>query len=206
MPPPRKKKKRNKKAIATALLALLTATFASVNLTSADKDNLKNCNGVERWDVKTLQDTAALGVDYDHIISENVKNLSEIDPGFNPNKNAELFRHDVEKKVYVIKNCKIDLVKNESHADGDYHLVIKQGNVTMIGEIPDYHCKNNQKSPALEVFKKVRDDFSPLLVGKRFRQHTFDITGVAFFDPPHNQTGRSKNGIELHPILEIKIH
>jgi len=205
MPPPKKKKKKNKKLTAAALIAILTATFASVSFTPADK--LKTCNGVERWDVKTLQDTAAGGVDFDHIFPATVESMGQIPLTFNPNKEAEFFRHTEEKKVYQIKNCKIDLVKNESGADGDYHLVIKQGNLTMIGEIPDYHCKNNQTSPGIEVFKKVRDDFTPLLTAKRYRQHTFDITGVAFFDPPHNQTGRNKfNGVELHPILEIKIH
>ena len=30
-----------------------------------------------------------------------------------------------------------------------------------------------------------------------------DITGVAFVDPPHGQTGRAPNGMEIHPILNI---
>ena len=203
--PPTKKKKPKKKVIGAALLALLTLTFAGVSLTS--DDNFKICDGKERWDVKTLQDKTASEVDYDHILPASVESMGNIPLTFNPNVEAEFFRHDEEKKVYQIKNCKIGLVKNGSSADGDYHLVIKQGNLTMIGEIPDYHCENNKQSPAIEVFKKVRTDFQPLLTGKHYLNHTYDITGVAFFDPPHNQTGRNKfNGIELHPILEIKIH
>jgi hypothetical protein len=202
--PPKKKKKPKKKAVATALLVLLSATFASLSLTPSD--TFKSCNGKERWEVKTLQDTAAVNVDYENVIPTTISFLSNIDPGFNPNLEAEFHRHDNEKIVYQIKNCKIDTVRNESKADGDYHLVLKQGSLTMIGEIPDFHCQNNEESGAIEVFKKVRTDFQPLLNGKHYRDHTYDITGVAFFDPPHHQTGRSKNGIELHPILEIKIH
>lgn len=202
--PPKKKKKPKKKAVAAALLALLSATFASLSLTPSD--TFKSCNGKERWDVKTLQDTAASSVEFDQVTSTTVKALSDIQISFNPNREAEFFRHDEEKKVFRIENCKIDTVLNESDADGDYHLVIKLNGATMIGEIPDYHCQNNKESPAIEIFKKVRTDFQPLLTAKRYRQHRFDITGVAFFDPPHHQTGRSKNGIELHPILEIKIH
>ena len=201
----RRKKKPKKKLLGAALLSLLSLTFAGRSLTSADTS--RSCNGNERWDVKTLQDQAAAEVDYGNIIPASVKSLSEIPLTFNPNKEADFFRHDEEKKVYRINNCKIVLVKNESAADGDYHLVIVTGRDTMIGEIPDHRCKNNKQSPAIEVFKTVRTDFQPLLTGKRYRDHTYDITGVAFFDPPHNQTGRNKkNGIELHPILELKIH
>jgi hypothetical protein len=32
------------------------------------------------------------------------------------------------------------------------------------------------------------------------------IVGVAFYDRQHNQTGRAKNGIELHPILDIEFN
>jgi len=200
-----RKKKPKKKVLGGALLTLLSLTFAGNSLTS--EDTFHACNGKERWDVKTLQDRAASEVDYDNISPATVESMGQIPLNFNPNVEAEFFRHPEEKKVYRIKNCKISLVKNESSADGDYHLVIKQGTITMIGEIPDYHCQNNRQSPAIEVFKKVRTDFQPLLTGKRYLNHTFDITGVAFFDPPHNQTGRNKiNGVELHPILEIKIH
>jgi hypothetical protein len=30
------------------------------------------------------------------------------------------------------------------------------------------------------------------------------VTGVGFFDRVHDQMGVAKNGIELHPILDIK--
>jgi hypothetical protein len=205
--PKLKKKKAKKKVVGGALLALLSLTFAGRALTA--DDTFHNCNGKERWDVKTLEDKAASQVDYTHVLPATIKSLSQIPLTFNPNVEAEFFRHPEETKVYQLKNCKIDLVKKETSAsgDGDYHLVITQGNNTMIGEIPDYHCENNKESPAIEVFKKVRTDFQPLLNGKRYKDHTYDITGVAFFDPPHHQTGRNEaNGIELHPILDIKIH
>jgi hypothetical protein len=30
-----------------------------------------------------------------------------------------------------------------------------------------------------------------------------EVTGVAFVDPPHGQTGKAPNNIEFHPILDI---
>src|SRR5467141_123529 len=29
------------------------------------------------------------------------------------------------------------------------------------------------------------------------------VTGIAFYDRPHHQTGRAVNGMELHPLLDI---
>ena len=31
-----------------------------------------------------------------------------------------------------------------------------------------------------------------------------EVTGIGFFDRPHNQTGRAPNNIEIHPILSIQ--
>ena len=107
--PKLKKKKAKKKVLGGTLLALLSLTFASRALTA--DDTFRNCNGKERWDVKTLQDQAASEVDYNHIQTATVQSLSQVPRNFNPNKEAEFFRHPEEKKVYHIKNCKIDLVK-----------------------------------------------------------------------------------------------
>jgi hypothetical protein len=30
------------------------------------------------------------------------------------------------------------------------------------------------------------------------------LTGVLFFDVPHNQTGVARNAVELHPVLAFK--
>lgn len=197
--------KPKKQVTATALITLLTATFAGEALKK--EDTFHPCSGRERWDVKTLTDQEASKIDYNQVIPTTIEALSKIPITFNPNKEAEFYRHPEECHVYQIKNCKIKLVKDESDADGDFHLVLIQGKNTMIGEVPDYHCENNKLSPAISIFKKVRKDFQPLLIGSRYLNYTYDITGVGFFDPPHGQTGRNeKNGIELHPILDIKIH
>jgi len=31
------------------------------------------------------------------------------------------------------------------------------------------------------------------------------VTGVGFFDSPHNQTGAAPNEIELHPVLKVGV-
>jgi len=32
------------------------------------------------------------------------------------------------------------------------------------------------------------------------------LRGLGFFDPPHEQTGISHNGIELHPVIHVGLN
>jgi hypothetical protein len=37
------------------------------------------------------------------------------------------------------------------------------------------------------------------------RRAIVEIDGVGFFDSNHNQRGRAPNGIELHPVLALRV-
>jgi hypothetical protein len=81
-------------------------------------------------------------------------------------------------------------------ADGDLHLVLRDGSDQMIADAPSPTCNSDattyrrtqmtQANAAVTVCTKAQ------------------ITGVAFFDFFHHQTGVAPNEIELHPILAFK--
>jgi hypothetical protein len=84
--------------------------------------------------------------------------------------------------------------------DRDWHLVLHDPanqNVSMIAEIPDPTCVEDQSLQAV-LFEARR-------VLRTIPRHGLaDIDGVGFFDFIHSQRGRPRNGFELHPVLRIK--
>jgi hypothetical protein len=90
-------------------------------------------------------------------------------------------------------------------ADNTLHL--GKVKVTMIAEIPAAECAQERT----EKFTKERQFVESIRKsGGAGRMVWFVkpvevvITGVAFFDKLHGQTGVAKNGIELHPVLAIE--
>lgn len=77
----------------------------------------------------------------------------------------------------------------------------------MIAEIPNLSCdsssyKNQYRTKfdsALVCFNSYKTKRYKVLSGK------YCITGVAFFDKKHGQLGLAQNGIEIHPVLSIKM-
>ena len=88
----------------------------------------------------------------------------------------------------------VTLVRSE--LDQDLHLVLRSGRSHMIAEAPAPGCTSHPTPvrrrqmaaarPAVRVCTKAL------------------VTGVAFFDFKHGQTGVAPNAIELHPILEFR--
>ena len=99
----------------------------------------------------------------------------------------------------------MDLIEYRLEADGDYHLVVSDGTQTMIVEIPDPACAGG--SPLLSQMKAARAAFdvrhAPVPSTPVSEGETVTLTGVAFFDVFHSQTGVASNAIELHPVLSI---
>lgn len=62
-------------------------------------------------------------------------------------------------------------------------------------------------SELLAVYNKFQEQFTTISGGWNDADGIpVRITGVAFFDRPHGQTGRALNGIELHPLLDIEFN
>jgi hypothetical protein len=81
-------------------------------------------------------------------------------------------------------------------ADSDYHLILEQGRYHMIAEAPASYCDRGAKLLYRREMATAR---------RRARSCArARVTGVAFFDFDHGQTGIAPNAIELHPMLAFR--
>lgn len=189
----------------------------------------RSCGATERWFVKVGTDPDANLVQLNQILPITVQGLNQL-PKLQPTVPAgdNRVRLSAEHVVYQVSG-RLALFKNES--DGDYHLVITDDSLrytpggsgtdgletgtSFIAEIPNPDCvagtKGDPNVPSLFAvqLKDVREKFEA-----RFPNGTsantdlggipVTLVGVAFYDRPHRQTGRAVNGIELHPLLDIR--
>jgi hypothetical protein len=137
---------------------------------------------VERWTVKTLQDRPRLLPARATTVHDLVTLLT---PAVHP-----ATRLPFEHNVFTV-TAAVTLVRRED--DGDFHLVLRSGSDHMIAEAPSASC--DPKAP-LQYRQAMALARELVRVCARAR-----VTGVAFFDFQHGQTGVAPNAIELHPIL-----
>jgi hypothetical protein len=88
----------------------------------------------------------------------------------------------------------VTLVRKE--ADSDLHLVLRDGPAHMIAEAPAPSCAARATALRRTQMGQAR---AAARVCARAK-----VTGVAFFDFKHGQTGVAANAIELHPILAFR--
>jgi hypothetical protein len=167
--------------------------------------------GVERWAVKTLADPRASLITYTPISSTGGSSphaLSVSDLTAIPVPAAKGTRQPQEMIVYEIR---ARLVTFRIEEDSDVHLVIadlRTPNTTMIVEFPGANCNTGApqrrrtqmaaaRAALIAACGQPRADALTRLTG------TATITGVAFIDAIHGQTGIAPNGIELHPVLQF---
>lgn len=98
-----------------------------------------------------------------------------------------------ERHVYRVVAA-VTLVRAED--DQDFHLVLSDRGQTMIAETPAPGCTTRatpvRRTQMATARKAVR------LCSRAA------VTGVAFFDFNHGQTGVAPNTIELHPVLAFR--
>jgi hypothetical protein len=138
--------------------------------------------GAERWTVKTLQDRPRLlpvrRVTLAYLVSRPAP------------RSLPTTRLPFERHVFRV-TAAATLVRPED--DGDLHLVLSDGNRTMIVESPSAGCTT--RATPIRRRQMARARAAVRVCAKA------TITGVAFFDFKHGQTGVAPNAIELHPIL-----
>jgi len=160
-----------------------------------------NACGVERWSVKTGTDAGARSVNQRYHFPTTVSRLDALTPpGALPSRSRV---RPVESTVYTLDAT---LLRYKQEADSDFHLVLTDGQNTMIAEIPAAYCTGSN-SPFLSGIRTARYQFSQhYSVENRFKYtHAHvRITGVGFFDFPHGQSGVAPNSIELHPVLDVQ--
>jgi hypothetical protein len=166
------------------------------------------CGGVLRWDYKICIDTAGLRVLFIPAKSKSISSLNNIIRPANSqlgNKRAEAEKQKVSVTAYVIECGK--------ETDKDYHLVLKgiTTNDTLIAEIPDPVCPKVAGFPHLvDKYTKARRfvldsiDPTPGAIASLATPVKVRVTGILFFDKMAHGNGHARNGIEIHPILEIR--
>jgi len=168
--------------------------------------------GAERWAVKTLTDDGVGDINHTPE-SAGVTELGQKDA-----PSQESLHQDgdsrfgpVETTTYRVKAL---LLGYRSEEDEDFHLVLADPdnpNNTMIAEIPASRCVNDEAFG--EKLQNMRDALvsrfgEPGSHTKRLA-HPVSITlrGIGFFDIKHStpQDGVAPNGIELHPVLGMRL-
>lgn len=98
-----------------------------------------------------------------------------------------------EQHVFRV-TAAVTLVRPED--DGDLHLVLDDGQRTMIAESPSSSCTTRATPTRRRQMAQARAQVS--LCSRAV------VTGVAFFAFKHGQTGVAPNAIELHPVLAFR--
>jgi hypothetical protein len=163
-----------------------------------------HCGGIERWDIKTATDDSAIVIDTNKILDYTIEELNNLVPDVKKKSKRSL----LEKTIVRVK-CRIISYMIED--DADFHLLLQDSVFTMIAESPDPNCKIIQDSRFRPQMANVRKNILNFTVARKktnfyLQSGIYEITGVIFFDKIHGQNGIAKNGIEIHPILKLKIY
>src|SRR6266480_5157731 len=138
--------------------------------------------GVERWAVKTLQDRPVLRPARLTTVRFLVTRR--------PPAHLSTRRLPFERNVFTVVAAVTGI---RAEDDGDLHLLLRSGRFQMIAEAPQAVCTSMARLAYRRAMALARGLVRVCARAK--------ITGVAFFDFKHGQTGVAPNGIELHPLL-----
>lgn len=167
-------------------LALLAAPAMSLSAQAS-------ACGVERWNVKVLQDPDAADVVREPEVT-TISTLVSLPKESNRPANA---RTRLERRVFRVRG--ILLEQRPVQADGDIHLVLgdpADRSRVLVAEIPDSACA--LRSRYASDFAEARRALVTVPVGGEV-----EVEGVGFWDDDHGQIGAAPNGIELHPVLKL---
>lgn len=135
--------------------------------------------------MKTLQDRP-------HLLPNRLTTVKYLDAR-RPPSYLPPTRLPFEHHVFTVV-ARVTFLREE--ADSDYHLILEQGRYHMIAEAPASYCDRGAKLLYRREMATAR---------RRARSCArARVTGVAFFDFDHGQTGIAPNAIELHPMLAFR--
>ncbi len=167
--------------------------------------------GTERWHIKTLDDIYVPTINFTpQLVDVDYLRNIPVPAGYSSSNDTSRYA-PWETQVYTVRAVLLDWKKESDH---DFHIVIGEvGNPTdtMIIEPPDQTCNAACASNFGVDFQAVRDKLTtcfntqpPSSVSPFPTSGVIvDLTGVAYFDPIHGQTGVAPNGIELHPLMHV---
>ena len=166
-----------------------------------DEPLSSSCGGAERWAEKVFTDAVASHIDFAHPHNSSVTYLCSL-PTITPTTYQARIEPN-EDSVYTII-CNITEFRPES--DSDCHVVVTDGTNTMICEVPDVGCSSVSPSPKAKEFSICRAWIHKNLgytINTSVSIAPVIITGVAYYDPPHGQSGAAPNNLELHGVISI---
>ena len=161
--------------------------------------------GKERWSVKTGTDVGAAAVNLTAAALSTISTLTSLTAPSPIPLDQRVAPAETSTWV-VIGTLTSFKMEDGPTGDSDYHLVIADENgLTMIVEIPFPGCVG-ANSPFLPAIMAARKAFDARFAVTGIFQNVsvpVRVTGVGMFDFAHGQRGLARNGIELHPVLEI---
>ena len=206
---------------------LVTLLFVFCVLSLAHTLHAQTCGGTERWQVKVGTDSGSGTVQLQPLIQTTLQAAIHLPQPHIPPQGDNDTRLPEETHVYRLQGH-LAQFKQEGN-DNDYHLVITDDTLqftndsahhgtghSLIAEIPDPNCIPGQHGDP-----NIPSRFISQITCARGKMDTkfpnadrtgqfndtagipVTITGIGFYDPAHNQTGRASNNLEIHPILDI---
>ena len=169
--------------VLAVVVAVVLATSAALATRPSNAATTSACVG-DRWTVKTLQDRP-------HLLPARSTTIHFLVTRPAPS-GLPATRLPFEHHVFTVIAAVV-LIRPE--ADSDLHVVLQSGGNHMITEAPSPSC-DRRATPYRRLQMRVARNHVRLCGRAR-------VTGVAFFDFDHGQTGVAPNAIELHPILRF---
>ena len=161
--------------------------------------------GKERWSVKTGTDVGAAAVNLSAVTPSTISTLTSL-AAPSPIPVDQRVAPTETSTWVVIGTLTSFKMEDGSTGDSDYHLVIAdEHGLTMIVEIPFPGCvgANSPFLPGITAARKAFDARFSVTGSFQNVSVPVQVTGVGMFDFAHGQRGLARNGIELHPVLEI---
>jgi len=186
--------------------SLQTSLDKRVSGIQGEVEQIKQSIHPPRYQIRTGVDEAARRVSrtaVDTTIEELVqlippKDLRALRAANNRAGPVEFTTYRLEARIV---KCKLE------HPSEDFALVLQSpSGATMRALVPDPASVDSSSlwlSDIAAVRKQIEDKLAPQRTYKE-SDLKVRITGVGFFNYPHNQVGLAPNAIELHPVLSVE--
>lgn len=182
------------------------------------------CGGTERWAVKVGSDPRASSISLQPT-QTSLHDLVSLKTPTLPHDNDTRTKQEMTLRTVSARLLKFkpEIAKN---GDGDFHLVMTDETLqfssgstvsshSFVAELVNPDCVPGKKgapdttSAWQDQLEDVWEKFSQRFPNPKHgwndaKAIRIRVTGIGFFDRPHGQTGRAKNMIEIHPVLDIE--
>jgi hypothetical protein len=167
---------------------------ASVQQPQFNDEATPNECGFARWPVKVFADLDSASVST-VVVDTTIRALST-----KPRPHRFPYNRRIAPEEFTTYRVRAKLVRVKDERDSDLHLLLadpEDSSARMIAEIPHPGCA--VATGHQQEYGTARRQVRHIAPGS-----LIEVTGLAFFDYMHDQTGAAPNGIELHPVLSVR--